>query len=92
MLLLQSKAIEILYIILNLRVHLLAIFHFQMMHQFNLEFQNILMNIFVKQLSITKMKTFVQSLQNFMKQVVFNYLELFKRLLFLMEKNHGKSI
>ncbi len=50
------------------------------------------MNIFVKQLSITKMKTFVQSLQNFMKQVVFNYLELFKRLLFLMEKNHGKSI
>jgi hypothetical protein len=44
------------------------------------------MNMLVKMLFIIKMQKFVQSLLNSVKEIVFNHLELYERVLFLIEK------
>ena len=55
------------------------------MHPFNHVFGNVFMNITAKQLSISMMRRFVRHLLNYVKQVVFNLLEI-EQVLFVIEK------
>jgi hypothetical protein len=81
-----SKSIETHSIVPFHPALLFAMFRSHSMHRFNHVFGNVITNIVVKPLSISLTQKFARHLLTYVKQVVFNLLEMNEQVLFVIEK------